>query len=168
MAARGAPAIDRFIGSAFHLGPARHALELTGTLSAGLPVQELASPSHKLTTAWMPDGSQVDFYAVANDGSAKTVVFEPRTVAGMRLDVVDGVGHPVHAYAITQPRFRVSAGRVFFATASSKSGERATCGQQSGPFHGFTGESRMGPCRQPVPSRDAEHAAVFTGPCSKT
>ena len=27
-----------------------------------------------------------------NDGSAKTVDFEPRTVIGMRLDVVDGVG----------------------------------------------------------------------------
>ncbi len=38
------------------------------------------------------DGSKVDVYGVANDGSAKTVAFEPRTVSGMRLDVVDGVG----------------------------------------------------------------------------
>lgn len=38
------------------------------------------------------DGSKVDVYAVPNDGSAKTVDFEPRTVIGMRLDVVDGVG----------------------------------------------------------------------------
>ena len=41
------------------------------------------------------DGSKVDVYAVPNDGSAKTVVFEPRTVTGMRLDVVDGVGEHI-------------------------------------------------------------------------
>jgi putative alpha-1,2-mannosidase len=41
------------------------------------------------------DGSKVDIYAVPNDGSAKTVVIEPRTVTGMRLDVVDGVGEHI-------------------------------------------------------------------------
>ena len=41
------------------------------------------------------DGSQVDVYAVPNDGSAKTVVFEPREITGMRLDVVDGVGEHI-------------------------------------------------------------------------
>ncbi|MHC4285372.1 MAG: glycoside hydrolase domain-containing protein [Planctomycetota bacterium] len=41
------------------------------------------------------DGSKVDVYAVPNDGSAKVVVFEPRTVTGMRLDVVDGVGEHI-------------------------------------------------------------------------
>jgi putative alpha-1,2-mannosidase len=38
------------------------------------------------------DGSKVDVYAIPNDGSAKSVVFEPRTVTGLRLDAVDGIG----------------------------------------------------------------------------
>ena len=41
------------------------------------------------------DGSKVDVYAVPNDGSAKTVVFEPRTVTSLKLDVVDGVGEQI-------------------------------------------------------------------------
>ena len=41
------------------------------------------------------DGSKVDIYAVPNDGSAKTVVFEPRTVASLKLDVVDGIGEQI-------------------------------------------------------------------------
>ena len=41
------------------------------------------------------DGSKVDIYAVPNDGSAKTVVFEPRTVTSLKLDVVDGVGEQI-------------------------------------------------------------------------
>jgi len=41
------------------------------------------------------DGSKVDVYAVRNDGSPKTVVFEPRTVTAVRLDVVDGVGEHI-------------------------------------------------------------------------
>ena len=46
-------------------------------------------------TLTFTDGSKVDVYAVPNDGSAKTVVFEPRTITGMRLDVVDGVGEHI-------------------------------------------------------------------------
>lgn len=38
------------------------------------------------------DGSRVDVCAVPNNGSAKTSVFEPLTVTGMRLDVIDGIG----------------------------------------------------------------------------
>lgn len=41
------------------------------------------------------DGSKVDVYAVPNDGSAKTVTFEPRTVTSLKLDVVDGVGEQI-------------------------------------------------------------------------
>ena len=41
------------------------------------------------------DGSRVDVFAVPNDGSAKTVVFEPRTVTSLTLDVVDGVGEQI-------------------------------------------------------------------------
>lgn len=38
------------------------------------------------------DGSEEHAFAVPNDGSPKTVVFEPRTVTGMTLEVVDGIG----------------------------------------------------------------------------
>jgi len=38
------------------------------------------------------DNSEVHVVAVPNDGSPKAVVFEPRTVTGMTLMVVDGVG----------------------------------------------------------------------------
>ncbi|GAA4890249.1 GH92 family glycosyl hydrolase [Ferrimonas pelagia] len=38
------------------------------------------------------DGSKEHLFAVPNDGSALELVFEPRTVEWMRLDVVDGVG----------------------------------------------------------------------------
>jgi hypothetical protein len=38
------------------------------------------------------DGSEVHVFAVPNDGAPKTVVFEPRTVTSMKLDVVDGIG----------------------------------------------------------------------------
>ncbi|MHC4519210.1 MAG: DUF7402 domain-containing protein, partial [Planctomycetota bacterium] len=38
------------------------------------------------------DGSEVHVTAVPNDGSPKTAVFEPRTVTGMTLTVVDGIG----------------------------------------------------------------------------
>lgn len=38
------------------------------------------------------DGSEVHVTAVPNDGSPKTVVFEPRTVAAMTMTVVDGIG----------------------------------------------------------------------------
>jgi len=38
------------------------------------------------------DGSEVHVTAVPNDGSPKTVVFEPRTVTGMTMTVVDGIG----------------------------------------------------------------------------
>jgi len=41
------------------------------------------------------DGSKIDVYAVPNDGSAKTLIFEPRMVTGFRLDVVDGVGEHI-------------------------------------------------------------------------
>lgn len=38
------------------------------------------------------DGSEVQVWAVPNDGSPRTVVFEPREVTSMRLSCVDGVG----------------------------------------------------------------------------
>jgi len=38
------------------------------------------------------DNSEVHVFAVPNDGSPKTVVFEPRTVSSVTLSVVDGVG----------------------------------------------------------------------------
>lgn len=38
------------------------------------------------------DGSEVQVWAIPNDGSPKTVVFEPREVSGMTLTCVDGVG----------------------------------------------------------------------------
>lgn len=38
------------------------------------------------------DGSEVHVSAVPNDGSPKTVVFEPRTVTSMSLVVLDGIG----------------------------------------------------------------------------
>ena len=38
------------------------------------------------------DGSEVHVTAVPNDGSPKVVVFEPRTVTGMTVMVVDGIG----------------------------------------------------------------------------
>jgi len=41
------------------------------------------------------DGSEVHVTAVPNDGSPKTVIFEPRTVTGMTLEVVDGIGENI-------------------------------------------------------------------------
>jgi len=41
------------------------------------------------------DGSEAHVFAVPNDGSARTVVFEPRTVTGMKLEVVDGIGEHI-------------------------------------------------------------------------
>lgn len=41
------------------------------------------------------DGSEVHVTAVPNDGTPKTVVFAPRTVAGMTLEVVDGIGENI-------------------------------------------------------------------------
>lgn len=38
------------------------------------------------------DGSKVQIWAVPNDGSPRTVFFEPREVTGMTLEVVDGSG----------------------------------------------------------------------------
>jgi len=38
------------------------------------------------------DGAEVHVTAVPNDGSPKTVVFEPRTVSGETLAVTDGIG----------------------------------------------------------------------------
>jgi len=38
------------------------------------------------------DGSEVHVTAVPNDGSPKTVVFEPRTVTGISVVVLDGIG----------------------------------------------------------------------------
>jgi hypothetical protein len=36
------------------------------------------------------DGSKEHVFAVPNDGSAKVLVFEPREVSSMRIEVVDG------------------------------------------------------------------------------
>ena len=41
------------------------------------------------------DGSEVHAFAVPNDGSAKTIVFEPREVTAMELRVVDGIGENI-------------------------------------------------------------------------
>jgi len=41
------------------------------------------------------DGSKVDIFAVPNDGRAKTVVFPPRTVTSVKIDVVDGIGENI-------------------------------------------------------------------------
>ncbi len=41
------------------------------------------------------DGSEVHTFAVPNEGSAKTVVFEPRRVTGMTVEVVDGIGENI-------------------------------------------------------------------------
>ena len=41
------------------------------------------------------DGSEEHVFAVPNDGSTKTVVFESRTVTSMTLEVVDGVGENI-------------------------------------------------------------------------
>ena len=41
------------------------------------------------------DGSTVYVAAVPNDGSPKTVIFEPRTVTGMTLVVLDGIGRHI-------------------------------------------------------------------------
>jgi len=41
------------------------------------------------------DKSEVHVVAVPNDGSPKTVVFKPRTVTGMTLTVVDGIGRNI-------------------------------------------------------------------------
>jgi putative alpha-1,2-mannosidase len=38
------------------------------------------------------DGSEEHVFAVPNDGSPKTLVFEPREVAGLTVEVVDGIG----------------------------------------------------------------------------
>lgn len=41
------------------------------------------------------DGSEEHAFAVPNDGSAKTIVFEPREVTEMELQVVDGIGESI-------------------------------------------------------------------------
>lgn len=41
------------------------------------------------------DGSEVSVSAIPNDGSPKTIVFEPRAVTSMTLSAVDGVGRQV-------------------------------------------------------------------------
>ncbi|MHC4906280.1 MAG: glycoside hydrolase domain-containing protein [Planctomycetota bacterium] len=41
------------------------------------------------------EGSEVHVFAVPNDGTAKTVVFEPRVISGVRLEVLDGVGENI-------------------------------------------------------------------------
>jgi len=41
------------------------------------------------------DGSEVHVFAVPNDGSPKTVVFESRTVISITLEVVDGIGENI-------------------------------------------------------------------------
>jgi len=41
------------------------------------------------------DGSEVQVFAAPNDGSARTVAFDARTVTSMTLEVVDGVGENI-------------------------------------------------------------------------
>ncbi len=95
-------------------------------------------------TLTFSDGFRVDIYAIANDGSAKTVVFEPRTVTSMRLDGVDGVGEKIGLSEIevyydpseqsdtkskkkftdfvsyVDPTIETSRGRWFFCTPGSR------------------------------------------------
>ena len=90
------------------------------------------------------DGTRVDVFAVPNDGSAKTMVFEPREVTGMKLEVVDGVGEniglseievyydpaarpetkPAKNYtdfvSYVDPMIETSRGRWFFCTPGSR------------------------------------------------
>jgi putative alpha-1,2-mannosidase len=90
------------------------------------------------------DGSEVHVTAVPNDGTPKTVFFEPRTIAGMKLEVVDGVGeniglselevyyddgyNPEPANAIdytdfvsyVDPTIETGRGRWFFCTPASR------------------------------------------------
>ena len=90
------------------------------------------------------DNSEVHVLAVPNDGSPKTVVFEPRTVTGMTLTVVDGVGkniglselevyydpaaHPqtktTRSYtdyvSYVDPTIETGRGRWFFCTPGSR------------------------------------------------
>ncbi len=90
------------------------------------------------------DGSEAHAFAVPNDGSAKTIVFEPRTVTGMKLEVVDGVGEniglselevyndpmaqpetkPKQAYtdfvSYVDPTIETGRGRWFFCTPGSR------------------------------------------------
>ena len=95
-------------------------------------------------TLTFSDGFRVDICAIANDGSAKTVVFEPRTVTSMRLDGVDGVGEKIGLSEIevyydpseqsdtkskkkftdfvsyVDPTIETSRGRWFFCTPGSR------------------------------------------------
>jgi len=90
------------------------------------------------------DNSEVHVVAVPNDGSPKTVVFEPRTVTGMTLAVVDGIGeniglselevyydptaHPparrtgtfTDTVSYVDPTIETGRGRWFFCTPGSR------------------------------------------------
>ena len=90
------------------------------------------------------DGSEEHVFAVPNDGSPKTIVFEPREVTGFTLDVVDGVGtkiglsevevyhdptaqpEPRNKKALTDfvsyvdPMIETGRGRWFFCTPGSR------------------------------------------------
>ena len=57
-------------------------------------IHDRPSTDHHLAACVLKfsDGSEVRVAAVPNDGTAKTVVFEPREVTGMTLTCVDGVG----------------------------------------------------------------------------
>ncbi|MCP5536202.1 MAG: glycoside hydrolase family 92 protein [Akkermansiaceae bacterium] len=89
------------------------------------------------------DGSEEHAFAVPNDGSPATIVFEPRTVSGMTLSVVDGVGSHIglselEAYydpdarpaakpkaftdfvSYVDPTIETGRGRWFFCTPGSR------------------------------------------------
>ncbi|MDH4202598.1 MAG: GH92 family glycosyl hydrolase [Phycisphaerae bacterium] len=90
------------------------------------------------------DGSKVHVFAIPNDGSPKTVIFEPRTVISLRLDGVDGVGENIGLSEIevyydpaaqpeperiknytdyvsyVDPTIETSCGRWFFCTPGSR------------------------------------------------
>jgi hypothetical protein len=94
----------------------------------------------------------VDVYAIPNDGSAKSVVFEPRTVTGLRLDAVDGIGEQMglaeievyhdpaaqpdlgrkHAFtdyvSYVDPTIETGRGRWFFCTPGSRPTARPSTG----------------------------------------
>ncbi|MCP4455510.1 MAG: glycoside hydrolase family 92 protein, partial [Planctomycetes bacterium] len=64
------------------------------------------------------DGSEAHAFAVPNDGAARTIVFEPRTVTGMKLEVVDGIGEHIglselEVYNDPSAQFEVRSKRAF-------------------------------------------------------
>ena len=95
-------------------------------------------------TVRFSDGSKLEICGIPNDGSPKTVVFEPRTITGFTLDGVDGMGlkqgfseiecyydpdaHPDEGrkkeytdwVSYVDPTIETTRGRWFFCTPGSR------------------------------------------------